>query len=123
VYERELERSLDELGLDARGVAASASWEPDVTILRAALRRLRGITTHPQVGNLGQNTATRLTKGGVLKTMSEVLDVSARTKMVAAELRREPRICAMIAGVRFWTTRRRRYVPFFRHRSQALCCL
>jgi hypothetical protein len=62
-----------------------------VAVLRAGLRRLRGIVTHPLVGSLGSNVG-RINRGGadnpllsrivhsryhigVLKTMSEVLEV------------------------------------------------
>lgn len=44
-----LQMTLDELGLDVRGVAASAGWQVDGTILRSSLRKLRAICTHPQV--------------------------------------------------------------------------
>jgi len=49
VYDQSLERALLELGLDARGVAATEGWEVDSALLRSLLRRLRGICTHPQV--------------------------------------------------------------------------
>lgn len=49
VYDQNLESALLELGLDARGVAASAGWEIDPALLRSWLRKLRGICTHPQV--------------------------------------------------------------------------
>jgi hypothetical protein len=61
-----LQMSLDELGLDAQGVAASSGWQVDATSLRASLRKLRAICTHPQVcGNIlfvvwGINVARRL---------------------------------------------------------------
>lgn len=49
MYDQTLETALQELGLDARGVAASEGWEVDGVLLRSSLRRLRGICTHPQV--------------------------------------------------------------------------
>lgn len=49
VYDQNFESALLELGLDARGVAASAGWEIDAGLLRSWLRKLRGICTHPQV--------------------------------------------------------------------------
>ncbi|KAF9064876.1 SNF2 family N-terminal domain-containing protein [Rhodocollybia butyracea] len=73
VYDQSLEVILNDLGLDARGVAASDGWEVDSALLRSSIRRLRGICTHPQVGQLvGQNE--RLYKPGVLKTMADVLE-------------------------------------------------
>ena len=64
-----------ELGFDARGVAIADNWQVDVGTLRGWLRKLRGICTHPQVGQL-QNQADKLHKPGVLKTIGEVLEVS-----------------------------------------------
>lgn len=49
VYDQTLEAVLFELGLDARGVAATDGWKTDGNVLRASIRRLRGICTHPQV--------------------------------------------------------------------------
>lgn len=69
-----LERALNELGLDARGIAASEGWEIDVSLLRSWLRKLRGITTHPQVGQL-LHPADKLNKPGILKSIHEVLEV------------------------------------------------
>ncbi|KAJ3901958.1 SNF2 family N-terminal domain-containing protein [Lentinula edodes] len=72
VYDQSFEAILNDLGLDARGVAASEGWEVDGALLRSSIRRLRGICTHPQVGQLvGQNE--RLYKPGALKTMADVL--------------------------------------------------
>lgn len=62
-----------ELGLDANGVAASSGWDVDAGVLRSCLRRLRGLCTHPQVGQL-QNDRV-YAKSGALKTMDEVLQV------------------------------------------------
>jgi E3 ubiquitin-protein ligase SHPRH len=73
VYDGEFERALDELGLDARGVAARPGWEVDATVLRNAVRTLRGITTHPQVGALVDRTERVLAKAGVLKSIEDVL--------------------------------------------------
>lgn len=75
VYDHNFEQALLELGLDARGVAVSENWEVDTTVLRSWLRKLRGICTHPQVGQL-QNQADKLHKPGVLKSIGEVLEVS-----------------------------------------------
>lgn len=50
VYDQSFEAILNDLGLDARGVAASEGWEVDGVLLRSSIRRLRGICTHPQVG-------------------------------------------------------------------------
>lgn len=44
-----LEQVLLDLGLDARGVAATSNWQVDGSLLRNSLRKLRGICTHPQV--------------------------------------------------------------------------
>jgi E3 ubiquitin-protein ligase SHPRH len=49
VYDQAFEGVLLEIGLDARGVASSAGWDVDGSLLRSAIRRLRGICTHPQV--------------------------------------------------------------------------
>ncbi|KAF9023793.1 hypothetical protein BDZ89DRAFT_1069602 [Hymenopellis radicata] len=64
VYDQALEAVLLELGLDARGVAATSGWEVDAGVLRACIRRLR-------VGQLQRND--RFYKPGALKTMEEVL--------------------------------------------------
>ncbi|KZT19573.1 hypothetical protein NEOLEDRAFT_1159005 [Neolentinus lepideus HHB14362 ss-1] len=73
VYDQTLQQALDALGLDSRGVAASEGWQVDTTVLRFWLRKLRGICTHPQVGQL-QTTRDKLNKPGALKTMAEVLE-------------------------------------------------
>ncbi|KNZ77948.1 hypothetical protein J132_02888 [Termitomyces sp. J132] len=72
VYDRTLEAALLELGLDARGVAGSEGWEIDSTVLRSAIRRLRGICTHPQVGQL-QRPGDKVLKSGAVKTIDDVL--------------------------------------------------
>ncbi|KAG2078621.1 hypothetical protein BDR04DRAFT_1087088 [Suillus decipiens] len=73
VYDHHLEAALVELGLDARGVATSEEWQIDATLLRNALRRLRGICTHPQVGRL-QRPGDKLAKSGALKSIGDVLE-------------------------------------------------
>ncbi|TFK32939.1 SNF2 family N-terminal domain-containing protein [Crucibulum laeve] len=73
VYDQTLEVILLDLGLDARGVAASSGWQVDGALLRSSLRRLRGICTHPQVGQL-QHRGDNLYKPGALKTMDAVLE-------------------------------------------------
>ncbi|KAH8101241.1 SNF2 family N-terminal domain-containing protein [Cristinia sonorae] len=73
VYDHNFEKALLDLGLDARGVAVTEDWEVDTTVLRTWLRKLRGICTHPQVGQL-QNQADKLHKPGVLKSIGEVLE-------------------------------------------------
>ncbi len=75
VYDQNFEHALLELGLDARGVAVSENWQVDTGTLRYWLRKLRGICTHPQVGQL-QNQ-DKLHKPGVLKTMADVLEVTS----------------------------------------------
>ncbi|OCH83870.1 hypothetical protein OBBRIDRAFT_786844 [Obba rivulosa] len=72
VYDQNFENALLELGLDARGVAVREDWEPDTALLRAWLRKLRGICTHPQVGQLHDHAG--LHKPGVLKTIGDVLE-------------------------------------------------
>ncbi|KAF6756271.1 SNF2 family N-terminal domain-containing protein [Ephemerocybe angulata] len=72
VYDQTLETILLELGLDARGVAATDGWEVDGTLLRSSIRRLRGICTHPQVGQLQRKGDTY--KQGALKSMDDVLE-------------------------------------------------
>ncbi|KAI0789257.1 SNF2 family N-terminal domain-containing protein [Abortiporus biennis] len=73
VYDQTFEQALLELGLDARGVAVTENWEIDTGVLRSWLRKIRGICTHPQVGQLS-NQADKLHKPGVLKTIGEVLE-------------------------------------------------
>lgn len=74
VYDQHFEKALLDLGLDARGVAVTENWEADTAVLRTWLRKLRGICTHPQVGQL-LNQNDKLNKPGVLKTIGEVLEV------------------------------------------------
>jgi E3 ubiquitin-protein ligase SHPRH len=74
-YDQSLEAALVELGLDVRGVAASEGWQVDAALLRNVLRRLRGICTHPQVGQL-QRSTDKLSKSGALKSIGEVLEES-----------------------------------------------
>jgi len=74
VYDQALEKALLELGLDARGVAATENWEIDPTVLRSWLRKLRQICTHPQVGQLTK-LGDKTGKSSTLKTMAEVLEV------------------------------------------------
>ncbi|KAJ7026292.1 SNF2 family N-terminal domain-containing protein [Mycena alexandri] len=70
VYDQNLEEILLQLGLDARGVdVRGENRVPDATVLRAALRKLRAICTHPQVGQAGN----KLFKPGALKSMEQVL--------------------------------------------------
>lgn len=76
IYAQNFEQALLNLGLDARGVAATEDWEANTGLLRTWLRKLRGICTHPQVGQL-QNQVDKLHRPGVLKTMGEVLEVSS----------------------------------------------
>ncbi|KAI0053500.1 hypothetical protein FA95DRAFT_1579571 [Auriscalpium vulgare] len=77
VYDQNLEKALHELGLDARGVAASENHVIDTGLLRTWLRKLRQICTHPQIGHLSLNAnkvSKFANKPGGLKTMGEVLD-------------------------------------------------
>ncbi|KAG6895597.1 hypothetical protein C0992_000477 [Termitomyces sp. T32_za158] len=80
VYDQALEGALLELGLDARGVAGVEGWEIDSTILRSAIRRLRGICTHPQVGRL-QRPGDKILKPGAVKTIDDVLQVQASIRV------------------------------------------
>ncbi|KIK98364.1 hypothetical protein PAXRUDRAFT_9577 [Paxillus rubicundulus Ve08.2h10] len=73
VYDRALEDALVELGLDARGVAGYEGWTVEPSVLRNILRRLRGICTHPQVGQL-QRQGDKLNKAGALKSIGDVLE-------------------------------------------------
>ncbi|KAG1857719.1 SNF2 family N-terminal domain-containing protein [Suillus subalutaceus] len=73
VYDHHLEAALVELGLDARGVATSEGWQIDAALLRNVLRKLRGICTHPQVGQL-QRPGDKLAKPGALKSIGDVLE-------------------------------------------------
>lgn len=78
VYDHAFEAVLLEIGLDARGVAAFEGWEVDAHALRNAIRRLRGICTHPQVGQL-QRPNDKLIKPGTVKTIAEVLQTMRET--------------------------------------------
>ena len=76
IYDETLREALDELGVDARGVAASEGWEIDISLLRTWLRRLRQICTHPQVGILHHNKPAMKAVGTKsIKTIAEVLQV------------------------------------------------
>jgi E3 ubiquitin-protein ligase SHPRH len=75
-YDQSLELALGQLGFDARGVVARSGWDINIGSLRNWLRTLRGIATHPQVGQLQNQREHLLAKPGVLKSISEVLDVS-----------------------------------------------
>lgn len=72
MYNRALEQGLDDIGLDARGVAATSGWEVDGAILRSLVGRLRSLCTHPQIGQL-LNKNDKLFKQGALKSMADVL--------------------------------------------------
>ncbi|KAJ7636011.1 SNF2 family N-terminal domain-containing protein [Mycena polygramma] len=70
VYDQNLEATLLELGLDARGVdVRGLNRKTDVALLRKSLMKLRAICTHPQIGQTGNN----LFKPGALKSMEQVL--------------------------------------------------
>ncbi|KAF9221774.1 hypothetical protein BS17DRAFT_757183 [Gyrodon lividus] len=73
VYDQALEAALVELGLDARGIAGYEGWTVDASVLRNVLRRLRGICTHPQVGQL-QKQGDKFNKTGALKSIGDVLE-------------------------------------------------
>jgi E3 ubiquitin-protein ligase SHPRH len=76
-YDQSLEAALVELGLDVRGVAASEGWQVDPALLRNVLRRLCGICTHPQVGQLHRSTNNlKLPKSDALKSIGDVLEES-----------------------------------------------
>lgn len=66
-----MEQALLALGFDARGVTVDERLL-DPVLLRSWIRKLRGICTHPQVGQL-QSSAE---KKGTFKSIEEVLDVS-----------------------------------------------
>ncbi|KIJ47249.1 hypothetical protein M422DRAFT_249098 [Sphaerobolus stellatus SS14] len=70
IYDEALQQALDDLGVDARGVAVSEGWEMDITLLRGWLRRLRQICTHPQIGHLQRGNVS---KPSTIKTMQDVL--------------------------------------------------
>ncbi|KIY69814.1 hypothetical protein CYLTODRAFT_420375 [Cylindrobasidium torrendii FP15055 ss-10] len=71
IYDQALDNALTELGVDNRGVALEEDWEIDAGVLRSAVRRLRGLCTHPQVGQLQHERVGTKTKK--LKTIEEVL--------------------------------------------------
>lgn len=66
-----MEQALLALGFDARGVTVDEKLL-DPVLLRSWIRKLRGICTHPQVGQLQSST-----EKGTFKSIEEVLDVSA----------------------------------------------
>lgn len=66
-----MEQALLALGFDARGVTADERLL-DPVLLRSWIRKLRGICTHPQVGQLQNSTD----KKGTFKSIEEVLAVS-----------------------------------------------
>ena len=66
-----MEQALLALGFDARGVTVDERFL-DPVLLRSWIRKLRGICTHPQVGQLQSSTE----KKGTFKSIEEVLDVS-----------------------------------------------
>ena len=68
-----MEKALNQLGLDVRGMATSQNGEVNTALLRTWLRKLRQICTHPQVGQL-QKSGDRSYRSGVLKTMRQVLE-------------------------------------------------
>ena len=67
-----MEQALLALGFDARGVTVDEKLL-DPVLLRSWIRKLRGISTHPQVGQI-QNSAD---KKGTFKSIEEVLDVGS----------------------------------------------
>ncbi|KLO16506.1 hypothetical protein SCHPADRAFT_823117 [Schizopora paradoxa] len=77
VYDQNLEEALQALHVDARGVAAEEGWQVDVAVLRTWMRRLRGICTHPQVGQLARQADKFAKSGGHsnLKTITEVFEL------------------------------------------------
>ncbi|KAF8654783.1 hypothetical protein AX16_003438 [Volvariella volvacea WC 439] len=80
VYDHTLETALLGLGLDSRGVTILGhnGWEVNSMLLRTVLRNLRGICTHPQVGQL-QAKNDKTGKPNALKTMEEVLEAMRDT--------------------------------------------
>lgn len=66
-----MEQALLALGFDARGVTVDEKLL-DPVLLRSWIRKLRGICTHPQVGQL-QNSTDK----GAFKSIKEVLQVSS----------------------------------------------
>ena len=67
-----MEQALLALGFDARGVTVDERLLDPVQ-LRSWIRKLRGICTHPQVGQL-QSSAE---KKGTFKSIEEVLEVNS----------------------------------------------
>lgn len=56
-------------------MASLEGWEVDAGVLRNWIRRLRGLCTHPLVGQLTARQVDDLRKPGALKTIGEVLEV------------------------------------------------
>ena len=77
-----MEQALLALGFDARGVTVDERLL-DPVLLRSWIRKLRGICTHPQVGQL-QSSAE---KKGTFKSIEEVLDVSSSLYFVPLYVR------------------------------------
>ena len=71
-YDQNMEKALLALGFDARGVTVDER-SLDPVLLRSWIRKLRGICTHPQVGQM-QNHAD---KKGKPMSIEEVLEVSS----------------------------------------------
>jgi E3 ubiquitin-protein ligase SHPRH len=67
-----MEQAILALGFDARGVSVDERLL-DPVLLRSWIRKLRGICTHPQVGQLQNSTE----KKGTFKSIEEVLEVSS----------------------------------------------
>ena len=77
-YDQNMERALLALGFDARGVTVDEKLL-DPVLLRTWIRKLRGICTHPQVGQ-HLNSAD---KKGTFKSIEEVLEVRLFSKVVS----------------------------------------
>jgi len=71
-----MEQALLALGFDARGVTVDERLLDPVQ-LRSWIRKLRGICTHPQVGQLQSNT-----EKVSFKSIEEVLDVRSTFQSV-----------------------------------------
>jgi E3 ubiquitin-protein ligase SHPRH len=76
-----MEQAILALGFDARGVSVDERLL-DPVLLRSWIRKLRGICTHPQVGQLQNSTE----KKGTFKSIEEVLEVSSPVNFFPAHM-------------------------------------
>jgi E3 ubiquitin-protein ligase SHPRH len=104
VYDESMRQALDELGIDANGVIQG---ELNIPLLRAWLRKLRAVATHPQVGMLGDRGRI-LGEEGHLKTIANVLQVRLFHFTCAGLTLSPRRICKSRLSEKSWILRKQR---------------